>query len=287
MELILLILKIILIAFLVVLGLIILLLGIVLFVPIRYEVSGSVGDEWEVKLQGKLTYLLSIFKVLFSYEEGQFDIKLFLFGFLKKLKKEEPEDLVEEGLGAEEELSEAVTTEENAAQSPSTDKASEKKRAANTSETSSKTKSEAKQQAKTKNQKKEKTEQKESKFNFAFIKQQLTDEHNKSVVRKIWSELGYLLKHFKFCKIETDLVFATGDPATTGQVLGILCMIPWLYWYQFKVVPDFEAEEAYIKGTFFVAGKVRLIHLLMALLRLIFDKEVRLVVKRIIKLLEK
>ena len=45
MELILLILKIILIAFGVLLGLIILALGLILFVPIRYEVSGSVGDS--------------------------------------------------------------------------------------------------------------------------------------------------------------------------------------------------------------------------------------------------
>ena len=67
MELILLILKIILIAFLIVLGFSIFLLGLILFVPIRYEVSGSIGDSWDIKIKGKISYLLSIIKLFLSY----------------------------------------------------------------------------------------------------------------------------------------------------------------------------------------------------------------------------
>ena len=95
------------------------------------------------------------------------------------------------------------------------------------------------------------------------------------------------MRHFKFRKIVADLIFATGDPATTGQTLGILAMIPTLYKYHFKIIPDFEADEGYLKGTFLVAGKVRLIHILVTILRLIFDKKVRIVVKRLLKQLEK
>ena len=51
MEIVLLILKIILIAFSAVLGLILLALGIVLFVPIRYEVSGGIGDTWAFRIK--------------------------------------------------------------------------------------------------------------------------------------------------------------------------------------------------------------------------------------------
>ena len=96
MELILFILKIILIAFLVVLGLVVLALATILFVPIRYEVSGSIGDSWEIQVNGKVSYLLSIIKILFSYKKEQFDVKFFLFGFEKKLQQEDTDKNVDE-----------------------------------------------------------------------------------------------------------------------------------------------------------------------------------------------
>ena len=286
MELILFILKIILIAFLVVLGLVVLALATILFVPIRYEVSGSIGDSWEIQVKGKVSYLLSIIKLLFSYKKEQFDVKFFLFGFEKKLQQEDTDKNVDE-TGDEdlEAFSEAedleITLHEKESGSVS------EQQSVNSVEPSEEYVEKVALEAPSQRKSQKKKEKKKSNLDFAFIKQQLTDEHNKSVVRKIWSELCYLLKHFKFRKIVTDLVFSTGDPATTGQALGVLCMIPTLYRYEFKIVPDFEADDAYIKGTFLVAGKVRLIHFLITILRLIFDKEVRLVVKRILALLEK
>ena len=286
MELILFILKIILIAFLVVLGLVVLALATILFVPIRYEVSGSIGDSWEIQVKGKVSYLLSIIKLLFSYKKEQFDVKFFLFGFEKKLQQEDTDKNVDE-TGDEdlETFSEAedleITLHEKESGSVS------EQQSVNSVEPSEEYVEKVALEAPSQRKSQKKKEKKKSNLDFAFIKQQLTDEHNKSVVRKIWSELCYLLKHFKFRKIVTDLVFSTGDPATTGQALGVLCMIPTLYRYDFKIIPDFEADDAYIKGTFLVAGKVRLIHLLITILRLIFDKEVRIVVKRILALLEK
>ena len=285
MEFILLILKIILIAFLSILGLALLAVGIILFVPIRYELSGNLGDSWDVKLKGKLTYLLSAVKVAFSYEKEQFDLKLYLFGFEKKMQQEDMDDSVQT---AEETEDAEVTFREQETSNLPEQKMPERQENTATQEVrvSSEEVSNKEESPKSKKKTRTKKENKKNAIDFSFLKEQLTDEHNKSVVRKIWMELCYLLRHFKFRKIVTDLVFATGDPATTGQVLGILCMIPVFYRYNFKVVPDFEADEAYIKGTFLVAGKVRLIHVFVTLLRLICDKEVRLVVKRILRLLE-
>ena len=76
----------------------------------------------------------------------------------------------------------------------------------------------------------------------------LTDERHREVLPLIFTELKYLLTHFKFRRIQTDLTFSMGDPALTGQVLGGLCMLPFLYRYQVQVYPDFEAENTYEKG---------------------------------------
>jgi len=299
MELILLIGKIILIALLVVLGLILLALGLILFVPIRYEVSGSIGDAWELRIQGKVTYLLSIIKVLFAYEESHFDLKVFLFGVEKNLQEESDDssEEVSETVDTTEEvaqekdaeitfhekeeqlLSEGQTSHTGKLETENTDISQVQDRADKSSE-EEETIDRLKESDASKKKRQKKVKEK-SKFDFAFIKQQITDEHNKSVVRKVWSEICYLLKHFKFRKIVTDFVFSTGDPATTGQALGVLCLIPTLYQYEFHILPDFEAENGYLKGTFLVAGKIRLIHILITVLRLILDKEVRLVFKRV------
>ena len=294
MEIVLLILKIILIAFSAVLGLILLALGIVLFVPIRYEVSGDIRDAWAFRIKGKISYLLSAVKVLFSYEDKQFDVKLYLFGFEKKAQ--EDVEAVSEAEDSEDDVEITIREKETAVTSAQDEvevqekcvelEKSEVISQDITSESEPDKVREEPVKAKTTQKQKAKKEKKQSTIDFAFIKQQLTDEQNKSVVRKIWSELCYLFKHFKFRKIVTDLIFATGDPATTGQVLGILCMLPILYRYEFKLIPDFEADAPYVKGTFLIAGKVRLIHILMTGLRLIFDKEVRIVVKKLIKVLE-
>jgi len=296
--------KIILIVLLVVLGLILLTLGLIMFVPIHYEVSGSIGDSWELRIKGKVTYLLSIIKVLFNYEDSQFGFKLFLFGFEKKMQEESnesPEEVAESLFEAEEVTKEDVTvdekkdislTEEQAQQTElpeneNTDVLQEESISVKSSkEKALNEKSEDSAASKKKTLKKAKEVKEKGKFNFSFIKQQITDEHNKSVVCKIWSEISYLLKHFRFRKIITDLVFSTGDPASTGQLLGILCMIPTLYQYEFHILLDFESENGYLKGTFLVAGKVRLIHVVITILRLILDKEVRLVFKRIQTLIE-
>lgn len=289
MELVLLILKIILIIFLIVLSLAVLALNLILFVPIHYEVSGSITESGTFQLKGKVSYLFSIAKMLFSYEENQFDVKFFLFGFEKKLQSEDMEEEIDEVVdeAADETVDETIdetmgkTVDETVDEAAN--EAAEKSNGRNEAEEKSRTiTSEGKPQKKSK-----KKNKKKNKVDITFIKQQLTDEYNRLVIRKVWSEICYLVKHFKIRKAITDLMFSLGEPATTGQVLGILCMIPVLYQYEIRIVPDFEADETYIKGTFLVAGKVRLIHVLMTILRLIFDKEVRLVVKRILTLLEK
>ena len=313
MELLLLILKIILIVFLSVLGIFLFLVGLILLVPIRYEISGSVGDSWEIKLQGKITYLLSIVKVLFSYEKEQFDVNFFLFGFKKRKLQEDAsteseawedskeddnkeDDNKEDNKEKEqplnsESVSDVLLEEDSNTENWNSDMEIETQTVSLEKQEEVQSVSKAQKQSGAKKKRKGKKEQKniseQKKIDFNFLKKELTDEHNKSVVRKVLVEIGYLFRHFKFRKIETDIVFSAGDPAVTGQALGVLCMLPLFYQHRFGIVPDFEAETFYIKGTFLVAGKVRLIHILITALRLILDKEVRLVVKKILTLLEK
>lgn len=328
MELLFLIFKIILIVLLVVVGLVVFLLGFVLLVPIRYEISGDIKDSKEISLKGKITYCLSALKLIVSYQNGQTNMWVYLFGFQKKAKQEkeseidsqtEKQDAVFEADTEETASQEMENSQLNDIQTDSESSHSEQtdlERTVGQEDVFRQDESVEKEQSvaqegteqqqellsdegffpeedawdeqtqEESGKRRIKKEKKESRFDFAFIKQQLTDEHNHSAVKKIFSEFGYLLKHFKFRKIQTDLTFSAGDPALTGQSLGVLCMFPFLYRYEFHIIPDFEAETAYIKGSFLAAGQIRLVHILIITLRLILNKDVRLAAKNVLSMLK-
>lgn len=123
--------------------------------------------------------------------------------------------------------------------------------------------------------------------NLADIKKIFTDEANQKSVSLVWRELRYLLRHSGFRKIKTDLTFSLGDPAATGQILGVLCMFPVLYRYEVNVSPDFEGEHIYIRGNYFIKGHIRLLHFLLSGIRLWKEKEFRRFVTQILKKLER
>lgn len=302
------ILKVILIVFLAVIGLTMLLLAFVLFVPIHYEVSGEIKDSFQFDLKGTVKYCLSILKMVVCYQEGQMKTELFLFGRQKKKTKQELEESVEseetEEFQTDEEVLEETEAKENKADEIETDgiEAMDAEKENDEvvdiiEETIEETVVEERTDLETEQEcaeepvtvlesetEEEKTKEEKTKIDFAFLKQEITDEQNRSVIKKLFAELKYLFRHFKFRKIKTELSFSTGNPALTGQLLGVLCMFPTFYRYEIGMMPDFEAEDIYLKGTFFAAGRVRLIHILIVALRLIFDKEVRIVIKKIMAL---
>lgn len=300
MQILLFILKIIGIILLVLLGLVILALTLILFVPIRYEISGEIKDEYQIEANGSIRYLLSIFKAVFSYHDGQMEANIYLFGRRKPISGALSEDdtldeddvFEKETFANEEIINEEIKEDEvifrtknhqitnNATEiMAENDAIEEANRQSKLNDTQAK--QIVNKQTKSRNTgKKVKAKQEKPQIDFERIKKELTDAHNHSVLKKFLRELKYLFSHFGFRKIKTDLHFGAGDPALTGQILGILAMFPILYRYEFGIVPDFETESAYIKGTFSVAGRVRLIHILITGCRLIFDKEVRFVIKK-------
>ncbi len=270
------ILKVILITLLILLGLVLALLAMILLIPIRYRVNIKITEEKEIELDGLVTYCLSAIKFTFSYYQNEFNNALYILGFRKKNKGALEEEFTEEVEETAEEVADELVD-------------SDIEETVDTSETTSTRQTEAIKTIDDKGTSEKEVASKKalfSKEDILYWKKMITDEHNQSVVKKILRELGYLLKHFKFRKIETDLIYGTGDPALTGQILGALSMVPILYQYEIKIVPDFETEEPYVQGSASVAGKVRLIHLLVTGIRLLFDKEVRIVIKRFMRKVE-
>lgn len=118
---------------------------------------------------------------------------------------------------------------------------------------------------------------KKIKTEYDFYKGLWDRPEGKAAVKNLFGQIWYLLKKIKPSKIEGDIVFGTGDPATTGQVIGAIAAVYGFFPEKLHITPDFE-EKKY-EGNINVKGKLRLIHVVVIAVKLISDKNFRYVVK--------
>lgn len=314
------ILKIIGIVLLVILGIMLFLLAVLLFVPVRYSVKGTVDNN--ITAEGKISWLCSILRYDFKFQEQDLNGEVRIFGFRpKKKERVSEEELEEEAVPEvkdeeEEVVSDLVsnTVKEDDSEGKisksviesDSDKISPEEAAGRREQNPEMDFHTDRQNRKSSRPSgknifmrmwdKIKSFMKKIKNFFIGIQKRLTsfkefvvkvkeivtDTKNQYAVRRLWEELLYLLKHFGFRKIHTELTFALADPALTGQVLGVLCMMPFLYQYDFHIFPDFESESFYIRGSYDVKGRIQLIFLLVTAIRLLADKDIRSFLKKLL-----
>lgn len=304
------ILKIIGIILLALLGLILLAIALVLFVPVRYKVSGEIEEE--VTIHARVTWLLHLISWRADYQNKEFDTSLRILGILKKDKpkpktsledEEYEEDRTEDEIpDTKDEIPDTkdeISDTKDDGNSSNDTVANEKKMAENRlsqprdfKDSDKLVESKPKQSIFSKIKEtilgiKRKLVQIwkmlcQAKDKAVAVKELIDDETNRRVVGMVWAELKYLLRHFKFRRIDTDLRFSLGDPAGTGQALGVLAMLPFLYQYNFKIYPDFESEDTYVKGTFCIQGRVRIVHVLVSAVRLIKQREFRTLMAKLL-----
>lgn len=107
-----------------------------------------------------------------------------------------------------------------------------------------------------------------------FLKEQ-------ELIPAVWVKLKPFLLHIRPRILRGHLQFGLSDPANTGQVLGGIAMIPFLYQTELQIEPDFETDENYIKGQVYTRGHMCCIHLVILIVRLLLDKKIRGVIHMI------
>ncbi len=106
------------------------------------------------------------------------------------------------------------------------------------------------------------------------IKTLIFEETNQKAFRHILQEMKCLLHHFAPRKASGEMEFGMGDPAQTGEVLGIISFLPFWAKYQVAVTPDFMAESMYVRGELSGRGHIRICHLLPSGIQLFKDKNI-------------
>ena len=99
----------------------------------------------------------------------------------------------------------------------------------------------------------------------------------------ILKEVKYLLRHILPRKLEGILTFGFEDPATTGQVLGILCVLTVFTGNHLEVNGNFEGKM--LEGDVSIKGHVRLCHIAKSAISLLIDKNIRKTIKEFRRLM--
>ncbi len=270
MAVILAILKFIGILLLVVLGIVILACLAVLFVPIRYVVKCQSVDSFQVGFSASWLWRAVTIRRDFVDSEA----KVYIFGinaqnikefFSREKKKDEPERVV-----APEE-SKVQMVDEFYHESES--RVKENKPPEMEIETDYE-------------EEVPKREKKGGKKSFLFkrissIISFIRDSENRSGFQKIKKELVDLLRYLMPYEVQGKVRFGTGDPCTTGWVLGGISMFSVSYTEGLRIVPDFE--EKILKADGFLRGRLRVIYLVRLLVRGYLDDDIKKIVMKIME----
>ena len=260
MEIVLLILKIIGIILLSVLGIILCLLLLVLFVPIRYR--AELEENSEIFVKAKISWLLRLLQVDISYKKAKKDIAVKFLG-IKIYPKKEKKTTTQATAQATTQPTTQLTTQPAGAETGAKSEEHPTERPAKQPE-------------------KRVTKKEKKSFNIKAVKEFFESEDNILGILQALNSIKRLLKHVLPGKISGYVRFGTGDPCTTGQILGLLAAFYGYYGRTLTIQPDFleKCLETEVK----IKGRIRIFTLLMVLLGLWFDKKFKLLIANFKKL---
>lgn len=281
---------------------------LILFVPVRYRVSGfrKEGDEAPVNAALKATWLLHIVSLSFCYP-GEAYVKVRLFGFTvfsadrerSGKKKKEEKKKKEKPLPCETDNREEKTPEKK-------EKAPQKKE---TTETAAAEENPDADNIEEELQKRaEAFEEEEAPTMPKFLSKLLSVLKNiKYTIRQIYDKIRHMMKNVRYyirilesdtfkrawslCsreafslvksilpgKLTADFVIGTGDPASTAQILAIEGILYPFVGGHIKLTPDFE--HSVVEGNFLIKGKITVWRILLTAVRVYFNRDLRRVIR--------
>ncbi len=282
------ILKIIGIVLLSVVALILLVIAIVLFVPIRYRITGDKPQEGDPKAKAVVSFLLHIVHIKAYYEgEAGYVVRIFGIKFLpgkkKEAKRAEKTDkpAVEEPVSVEEASEEEFSVDWNGDTSFAEDNA------ASTDDDDKRTTTEGSEESPVDitdkleeliskiSSKYDKASEKYTKIrkNIRFWDRMFHDDRNREAVAVIKAQIIKLLKKIAPRSVKGFVHFGSEDPATTGKILMYLALIYPALPKKLTIDPGFEDTDIY--GDLKIKGHFSLITPAVCFLKLYFNKDIK------------
>ncbi len=264
LEILLLILKLLGIILLVILGLLVIIIILVLFAPIKYKANGRKDSE-SLDALAWITYLNPIVRVKIHYpDEVLLQVKILGFTMKRSASKNSSKTI------SEEESSHEIPKEE-APKEENTEKEAEEIRRENVESKDNQNKQVDKVEP-------EQDDTKNSALDTIGYYTSLYKE-NKELILKLIKIILKACKTLLPRKCRIKAVFGTGKADLTGQIYGLYCSIKDYLPGEVFLEPVWT--EKYLEGEFIIKGKIRLIHVLIAVILIFKDKESRLLIKKL------
>lgn len=105
------------------------------------------------------------------------------------------------------------------------------------------------------------------------IKGAIDDEENREAVKLLINKTKYLFRHYRFRKFKGHFTYGSQDPSSVGNIMALLSLLYPLYGEDFLIEPVFDRDI--MTGDMEFKGRLRLIHLLTALIQLLLNKKIR------------
>lgn len=248
--------------------------ALVLFAPIKYKITAKRTEE-EQCCEGKLTYLSPLFRLSFAYPKEQALTVRFLWFVVYPRKKKRRNKRKRERTSSWSEPSESCQSAVKHTTAPALEleqeKPDKKKETVSVPRDHIPKNTEQAQKEVSGQQIKERKQ----KDTVTIISQYtaLLREHEKLILEVLNTVLKALKTTLpKRCRIE--LVFGTGQPDTTGFLYAAFCSMSGYLAGDVTVVPVWT--EKCLSGTCDLKGKIRLVHLLAAFIKIKRDQNVKL-----------
>ena len=294
LDIVLLILKIIGILILTVLGLILAVVLLVLLVPIRYQVQASYHQQ--LKAAVRISWLFRLLSVFVTYDE-ELAYSVRLLGFIKLLTSEKADAASEGEFGEETETfsragekpaqtKDAIPTDVIPAPTEEPVKPAKKTADAEALKSSPKSlASDTDTAVRTSILSKIKNKItllcgkiKSLSAKGAQVRAFFTDPENQATIRLIFRQFKAILKHLLPQKVKGEAVLGFDDPATTGQVLSLCSLLCVWYGEALQITPVFD--ESIMEADVELKGRIRPGTLMVLALRILFNKNFRVLIKR-------
>ena len=297
------ILKILGIILLAVLAVVLLAVLVLLFVPVRYRISGKWNTE-EKKIEGKVTWLFRLVHISMSADKNGQQIVPRIMGInLKKSRKKKQKPKKEERNKRKKSLKEDNQGENNS-EEKNLKEGWEKK------ETEKKVEKQKEEGQEERMDNKENTDWQQEKQKSIFQKiyekiisvlsaiskiaqtwkkllenlQELQKKKDKifdffcekealEAKDKTFKIVKKTIRHIRPQKLKTSVRFGVGNPAYTGQLYALLCLMYGIYGKDIILEPDFE--HTILEGEFQLKGRIRLINLIYYMIYLYRIKKLR------------
>lgn len=268
-----LILKIIGIILLVILGITLTLIGVVLFVPIRYQMKTETTNGMKgLRTEAKAHWLLHLISAHITYQGEELDWQVRV-GWKKFKACDEDVQIDDDGIHTDD-----VEMSAQNKKAPHGKEATSKKEASPSNKSVEKDTETSEKRAASKKEKegcfkKIKCTIREIYGKIKNIKEFLTEEAHIQAFLRLKKEMLFFIRKIKPDKIKGYLRFGLEDPYNTGRVLAALSVLYPFYGEHFQVYPEFEREI--IEGDLHFKGRIHLIHLLLVLGRAYLDTHVK------------